>query len=272
MEIAGLPKAAARAKELLAEVGLSDRGHHYPSQLSGGEQQRVAIARALANNPPILLADEPTGNLDSTTGQSVIQLLLDVNRTRQHHAGAGHARPGARGGRRRRRRAARRTHRAHDDANGGGGGIVTFVLQDARARAPFHLAAAAVLLRLRRGRRRRDRGAPLGDPERAHRADERSALDHRLRRAHQHQPAVDRRGADARSDSGWRPTTCSIAWTRSRPRRWCERKRARTRRGWWSCAACSRSSRSTAASCSRTGRPSRTICCAAAARWCGRSS
>ena len=83
MEIAGLPKPAARAKELLEEVGLSDRGHHYPSQLSGGEQQRVAIARALANNPPILLADEPTGNLDSATGQSVIQLLLDVNRTRR---------------------------------------------------------------------------------------------------------------------------------------------------------------------------------------------
>ena len=83
MEIAGIPKAAPRAKQLLEEVGLSDRAHHYPSQLSGGEQQRVAIARALANNPPILLADEPTGNLDSTTGQSVIQLLLDVNRTRR---------------------------------------------------------------------------------------------------------------------------------------------------------------------------------------------
>jgi putative ABC transport system ATP-binding protein len=83
MEIAGVPRAAARAKSLLDEVGLTDRGHHYPSQLSGGEQQRVAIARALANNPPILLADEPTGNLDSATGHSVIELLLSVNRTRK---------------------------------------------------------------------------------------------------------------------------------------------------------------------------------------------
>jgi putative ABC transport system ATP-binding protein len=82
MEIAGRRDAAERAQALLDEVGLHDRGHHYPSQLSGGEQQRIAIARALANNPPLVLADEPTGNLDSTNGRHILELLLQVRRTR----------------------------------------------------------------------------------------------------------------------------------------------------------------------------------------------
>ena len=82
LELSDRPDARPRAEALLADVGLSDRGHHYPSQLSGGEQQRVAIARALANDPVVLLADEPTGNLDSATGAQVIDILLDVNRRR----------------------------------------------------------------------------------------------------------------------------------------------------------------------------------------------
>ncbi len=82
MEIAGRRDAAERAQALLDEVGLHDRGHHYPSQLSGGEQQRIAIARALANDPPLILADEPTGNLDSSNGRHVLELLLQVRRSR----------------------------------------------------------------------------------------------------------------------------------------------------------------------------------------------
>jgi putative ABC transport system ATP-binding protein len=76
LDLLGLPGAHERASELLDAVGLADRGHHYPSQLSGGEQQRVALARAFAHRPTLLLADEPTGNLDSATGRTVLDLLI----------------------------------------------------------------------------------------------------------------------------------------------------------------------------------------------------
>jgi putative ABC transport system ATP-binding protein len=82
MEIVGIKDAHRKAATLLEEVGLTGRAHHYPTQLSGGEQQRVALARALANAPPIVLADEPTGNLDTANGRHILELLREIHRVR----------------------------------------------------------------------------------------------------------------------------------------------------------------------------------------------
>ena len=79
MEILGITGAKSRAEKLLADVDLTNRGHHYPSELSGGEQQRIAIARAFANKPKILLADEPTGNLDSKNGGHIFDLMTELH-------------------------------------------------------------------------------------------------------------------------------------------------------------------------------------------------
>ncbi|GJM27948.1 MAG: ABC transporter ATP-binding protein [Cyclobacteriaceae bacterium] len=79
MELNRLKGARARAQELLYRVGLEDRGHHYPAQLSGGEQQRISLARAFSNNPSILFADEPTGNLDEETSEKVVKMIFDLN-------------------------------------------------------------------------------------------------------------------------------------------------------------------------------------------------
>ena len=80
LELRGEKNIKARSMELLDKVGLADRGHHYPAQLSGGEQQRVSLARAFSNSPAILFADEPTGNLDAETSEKVVKLIFDLNK------------------------------------------------------------------------------------------------------------------------------------------------------------------------------------------------
>lgn len=80
MELRGEKHVKQRAMELLDKVGLADRGHHYPAQLSGGEQQRVSLARAFSNKPQILFADEPTGNLDAETSERIVKLIFDLNK------------------------------------------------------------------------------------------------------------------------------------------------------------------------------------------------
>jgi putative ABC transport system ATP-binding protein len=80
LELRGDARASARARELLERVGLSGRGHHYPAQLSGGEQQRVALARGFSSRPRVLFADEPTGNLDAATCATIIDLMVELNR------------------------------------------------------------------------------------------------------------------------------------------------------------------------------------------------
>jgi putative ABC transport system ATP-binding protein len=173
MEIAGRRDASDRARQLIDEVGLAGRAHHYPSQLSGGEQQRVAIARALANDPAIVLADEPTGNLDSSTGTHIMDLLLGVHRSRgttlvlvthdAQVAALAEARLALRDGRVVEQSGHWRTRPRRPPRWSGR----DFRSSDGRAGGPRVMAAPVVLLCLHCDRCGFDRRAPFHHPKRA---------------------------------------------------------------------------------------------------------
>ena len=235
MEIAGRARRASqRAQALLDEVGLHDRGHHYPSQLSGGEQQRVAIARALANNPPLVLADEPTGNLDSTNGRHILDLLLQVEAHAAGDAGHRHPRRERRGGGRCPPRAARRP-RGDRGRRRRGCRAMTFVarmiVREMRAswrRLLFFFLCIAVgvgaIVALR----------SVIQSVRQTFAGEARALITADAIITSNQPIDD--GAGGQPSTGACPRPAPSASSPSRWRRWCGRPTSRRAgRAWWSC-------------------------------------